>query len=195
MQSTFDFTYRRQSGRIYQEQTTAKEIYETLESIFERKSVAGQLLLRKKLLTMKYDGIIDMKVHLLEFDKTVHELKAIGAKPEELDVICQLLLTLPKSYNNLVTAIETLNPETLNMDFVRSRLLDEYGKRNAERLENKHSTEYSVPTAMSAFKFRCHNCGKLGHKKWECPDKENLNGNKKYANVAKEDEDEEKYFL
>lgn len=117
---------------------TAKEIFDTLQSIFGRKSVAGQLLLRKKLITMKYNGIGDIKNHLFEFDKTIRELKAIGAKLEEMDIICQLLLTLP--YNNLVTAIETLNPETLNVDFVRSRLFDEYCKRN---IGNKNSNEYS----------------------------------------------------
>lgn len=174
------------------DKTTAKEIYETLESIFERKSVAGQLLLRKKLITMKYDGVGDMKSHLFEFDKTIRELKAIGAKLEEMDVICHLLLTLPKSYNTLVTAIETLNPETLNMDFVRSRLLDEHGKRN---IENKHFNEHSIPTAMAAFKYRCHNCGKLGHRKWECPNKENSSESKKSANIAEDEESDGRHFL
>jgi len=172
---------------------TAKEIYDTLESIYERKSVAGQLLLRKKLITMKYDGIGDIKTHFFEFDKTVRELKAIGAKPEEMDIICQLLLTLPKSYDTLVTAIETLNPETLNMDFVRSRLLDEYNKKS---IGNKNSNEYSDSTAMSAFKYRCHACGKLGHRKWECPNKDNSNENKKSsANAAEaEGDDEDKQY-
>lgn len=82
------------------------------------------------------------------------------------------------------------------MDFIRNRLIDEYQKRKIEKLENKHSMEYSNPaTAMNAFKFRCHNCGKVGHKKWDCPDKEQSNGNKKYANVAKEGAAEEKYWL
>lgn len=174
------------------DKTTAKEIYDTLQSIYERKSVAGQLLLRRKLILMKYDGFSDIKKHLFEFDKTVRELKAIGAKPEEMDIICQLLLTLPRSYNTLVTAIETLNPETLNIDFVRSRLLDEYNKRN---IVNRSTNEHTDSVAMSAFKYRCHSCGKLGHMKWECPNKENLEDNKKSANANLAEEYEKNYSL
>lgn len=44
---------------------------------------------------------------------------------------------------------------------------------------------------MSAFKFRCHNCGKLGHKKWDCPNKENPNENQKSANIAVGDENDD----
>ena len=59
-----------------------------------------------------------------------------------------------------------------------------------------YSNEYSDCTAMSAFKYRCHTCGKPGHRKWECPNKENLNENKKSANIGREDiEDEEKSWL
>lgn len=130
---------------------------------------------------MKYDGIKDMRAHLFDFDKTVGELKAIGAKPEELDVICQLLHTMPKSYNSLVTAIGVLNSDTLNIEFVKSRLLDEYSKRS---IGNKSSNEHSNSTAMSAFKYRCHICGKPGHMKWECQNKENSNEKKKSANIA-----------
>lgn len=94
---------------------------------------------------------------------------------------------MPKSYNTLVTAIETLNPKLLNVDFVKSRLLDEYGKRNVgNKYENIKSSEAG---AMTAFQFKCHNCGKVGHKKWECPGLEyrkieEANGNEKRANIA-----------
>src|ERR1700744_773320 len=112
-----------------QDKETAKEIFEALKAIFERKSIAGQLFLRKKLITMKYAESEDITNHFLHFDKTGRELKTIGATLEEMDIICHLLLSLPTSYDNLVTALETLEPEKLSIDFVKSRLLDEFTKR------------------------------------------------------------------
>jgi len=57
----------------------AKDIFDTLKSIFERKSVAGQLLLRKRLLTMKYEDGEEVSQHFLRFDKNIRDLKSIGA--------------------------------------------------------------------------------------------------------------------
>lgn len=149
------------------DKTTAKEIYDTLEFVFERKSIAGQLMLRKKLVTLKYDGKTNIKSHLLEFDKIVRDLKSIGAKPEELDIICQLLFTMPKSYDSLVTALETINPETLNIEFVKSRLIDEYNKRNNEnKQENQNMSEVYAMT--SKVEKCCHFCKGKGHFKRNC---------------------------
>lgn len=148
----------------------AKEIYDTLREIFERKSISSQILLRRKLINMKYDENKNMNYYLLEFDKIIRDLKSFGAKPEEMDTICQLLVTLPKSYDPLVTALETLNPETLTMDFIRSRLIDEYNKRECKNARPQVSSEYpAAMSANSANQLICYNCGKSGHKRYDCP--------------------------
>lgn len=116
------------------DRVTAKDIYDTLVSVFEPKSVARQLLLRKQLLTMKYSDGCDIKRHFLIFDKAVRDLKAIGATMEEMDV---LILTMPKSFETLVTALETIDKTKLTLDFVKSRSMDEYSKRNSVSVGNK----------------------------------------------------------
>lgn len=175
----------------------AKDIYDALQQVFERKSIAGQLWLRRKLLTLKYNESKPMKDHILEFDNIVRDLKAIGGNPELMDLICQLLLTLPTSYNSLVTALETFNPEALTMEFVKCRLLDEYNKRSENKFGNAISNghEWGAMNAASAFKYRCFNCGQSGHKRSDCPktcncaDKieKSVSGNNRTANVAEED--------
>lgn len=87
---------------------------------------------------MKLSDGGDLKAHFLEFDKTIRDLKAIGSKLEELGIVCHLFMTLPKVYDNVVTALETIEPDKLTLDFVKSRLLDEYGKRqgNAGKLSD-----------------------------------------------------------
>lgn len=166
---------------------TSKDIYDALEQIFERKSISGQIVLRRKLLTLKYDGKEHIKHHILKFETTLRELKSIGAKPEKLDIICQLLMTLPPSFDSLVTAIETINPEMLTIDYVKSRLIDEYDKRSVEgSIGNKSSYEMNTH-AMSAFRYKCFNCGKSGHKRWECPAefKSNHESGNKYQTSCK----------
>lgn len=86
---------------------TAKEVWETLVSTFERKGIVGQLYLRRKLLAMKYNDSGSLEKHFLEFDKNIRDLKDCGAKLEDPDIICHLLLTLPKSFDLIVTALDT----------------------------------------------------------------------------------------
>lgn len=164
---------------------TAKDIYDTLGEVFERKTVSGQLFLRKKLLTLKYNESRHMKDHILEFDKTVRELKSIGANLETLDIVCHLLLTLPKSYESLVTALETIQPNRLTIEFVKSRLLDEYAQRNGEtEMENpKSNGNVAMNAKKQIYKLKCYNCGKPNHKASECRSKVN-GGNKRAAHVS-----------
>lgn len=175
---------------------TAKGIYDTLGEVFERKTISGQLYLRKKLLTLKYNDNENMNDHILEFDKTVRELKSIGAKMEDLDIVCNLLLTLPRSYDTIVTALETMKPEALTLEFVKSRLLDEYTKRNSGNETHSQRSYGSESVAMTVKKFKpkCFNCGKIGHKSSECRSKNRNNeGNGSYtekrtANIANDED-------
>lgn len=112
---------------------TACEMWESLIKTFERKGISSQLLLRKKLLTMKLDSQKDLKTHFLDFDNTIRDLKMTGAQLNELDVVCHLLLTMTKEYNNVVTAIETINDtSTVTLSFVKNRLLEEESKKKEE---------------------------------------------------------------
>lgn len=70
----------------------AKDVFDTLKSVYERKSVASQLFLRKKLITMKYDEGTPIAGYFLEFDKTVRELKSIGGTVEPMDIVCYVVV-------------------------------------------------------------------------------------------------------
>lgn len=96
-----------------EDKETAKEMIDNLKSIFERKSIASQLVLRRQLLTMKFNDGDEMSDHLLNFDRKVRLLKSDGANIEDLDVVCHLLITLPKAFDNLVTGIETMDQENI----------------------------------------------------------------------------------
>lgn len=78
---------------------------------------------------MKYNESEDIVDHFLRFDTKIRELKSTGAKMEELDIIIHLLLTLSGSYDNSVTALETMKQDDLSLEFVKTRLMDEFNKR------------------------------------------------------------------
>ena len=162
---------------IVKDQETAFNIWDTLKQNYQRKGIANQLYLRKTLLTMKYDTSSgSLGTHFLNFDKLIRELRSTGAKLEETDVVCHLLLTMPQEYEVVVTAIETLSTEKLTLGFVKNRLLDEEKKREAGNSLSQSDLNQSFPSVSSKYKdsayFRkrptCDFCGKFGHRKSQC---------------------------
>lgn len=164
---------------------TAFDIWTELQHVFERRGVASQLLLRKQLLLMKFKSSAEsLSSHFLRFESLVRELKSTGANMEETDIVCHLLLTMPSEYDVVVTALETLNMESLTLRFVKNRLLDEECKRKGSGKSTKNDMPHSTAFTSSAnndrkintkdtgnkprFKYRCYNCGAYGHRRSDC---------------------------
>lgn len=138
----------------------AEEMFDTLIDIFERKSIANQVILRKQSLSMKYQDGDSIVNHFLAFDTKIRSLKDTGARMEELDVVVHLLLTLPKSFDGLVTAIETMDSSRLTIQFAKTRLIDECNKRGGINTNSRKSL--GDANAMLS-NIICHKCGKRGH--------------------------------
>lgn len=62
----------------------------------------------------------------------MRELKSIGAKQEEMDIVYHLLLILSKDVA-IMTALEALEIEKLILDFVKVKLLDREIKNRINR--------------------------------------------------------------
>lgn len=151
-----------------------KEAWSSMCATFERKGVSNRMSLRRELLSLKMKENENLESHLLKFNKILRNLKSVGAKMEEEDVICQLLSSLPKTYESVVTALETMKAEELTMEFVKGRLLDceIKMKLNAVTEERSEKTFEEHPTAMVGYKSKvitCYLCGGKGHYQSDCP--------------------------
>lgn len=177
-----------------QDKRTPKEVWDALKRVFERKSIASRMHIKRKILGMRFEGG-QLQEHFLRFDRLVREYRGTGAVMDDLDVVCHLLLTLGPNFATVVTALETMPEDNLTMEFVKCRLLDEETKQKGADMEL--FTAKSDTAAFSGTKsgvkqpkkLKCFYCKKEGHKMAECPEKKKKSSGpsghqKTKANVA-----------
>lgn len=68
----------------------------------------------------KEDSLED---HFLNFDTIARQLEEFGTKLNESYKVCYLLLSLPREYETVITALETY--QDIKLDFAKTILLDE----------------------------------------------------------------------
>lgn len=111
-----------------QDKATPRAIWLALQKVFERRSIASRLHLKKKLLMFRHEGG-RLQDHFLVFDRIVREYRATGAVMEDIDIVCHLLLTSGPKFAAVVTArvtaLETMPEDKMTLEFVKCRLLDE----------------------------------------------------------------------
>uniref|UniRef100_A0A1Y1MQF0 Endonuclease n=2 Tax=Photinus pyralis TaxID=7054 RepID=A0A1Y1MQF0_PHOPY len=146
------------------DKSDAFSMWTVLENKFEKKGLTGQLFLKRKMLSMKLKEGEPLAAFILEFEDVLRQLKASKVNMDEKDVICNLLLALPKSYETVVTVIENMEPGSLTYEDVKKRLLSEEEKR---QLSKKNIGPVTDQTAFSA-NTGCYRCGRQGHFKREC---------------------------
>ena len=162
------------------EVTTAKGLWDKLESTFKAKYNARRLLLRQQLNTLRKEATESIPQYVARAKSIAGELEAVGHRPEASEITLPVLQGLPKEYNILVTVISVAK-ETPSIDDLLPMLLTTeqqvsqesepavpiYSVRDNGRYAQARQAQQRTGNHVK-FRGKCHYCGKLGHKAKEC---------------------------
>ena len=111
---------------------TPREIWDTLKQRFERDTIANKLFLKQRFFSLKMKESDHIDEHLRRMKVITDQLAAIKAPIPEDKHIVALLLSLPRSYNTLVTAL-TAKGDELTLTQLHQALLNEEEKRKQSK--------------------------------------------------------------
>ncbi|GBO26400.1 hypothetical protein AVEN_6625-1 [Araneus ventricosus] len=131
------------------------QIWTSLKQKYLKVSAVSQILVCKKLATLKKRRDCSMQKHINEMLAIVNALRLSGAEVKDMDVVIYLLMSLPADYDVIKSTIENQPNETLTLDFIMQRLL------NADELKG-HVAKFCKR------KFVCFGYGRPGHYKKDC---------------------------
>ena len=86
--------------------STAKAMMETLSKTYSKSGLSNQIQLQTKLRNMRYTGNDSLNNFIIEFEKTITELKSCGGSISDMEIITQLLSSMPEVYQTVTTAID-----------------------------------------------------------------------------------------
>lgn len=95
-----------QLGHIRKE-VTAKAAWDALKKYHEKSTLTNKVFLLKRLCRMQMSDDGNMEDHLNVMMDVVDQLEALGEKLKDGLIVALLLCSLPDSYDNLITALES----------------------------------------------------------------------------------------
>ncbi len=101
-----------------------------------------------------------MLVHINTVKALADQLRSIEVNITDEDVYMVLLMSLPPSFDNLVTSLESMSTKDVDLQFIVARLLHEVSKR--KECESSETTALVNKTHKSNEKL-CFYCKKPGH--------------------------------
>ncbi|UYV67624.1 hypothetical protein LAZ67_5001398 [Cordylochernes scorpioides] len=136
----------------------------------------------------------DMQQHITTMMELVDKLRTIGETLKDSHITAILLCSLPKSYSNLITMLESRPDDELTLEFTKNKLLDEHTRR-VESSKDESTASKALKSLHGASSQRrekekkfCSFCHKPNHSKEECwhyQKRNNSNKEYKYENFRR----------
>jgi hypothetical protein len=106
-----------------------KSAWETFCGVHEAKTIENKLFFRRRFFTIKMQEGEDLLAHINMVKALADQLRSIEVKIEDEDVYMVLLMSLPPSFDNLVTSLESMFTKDVDLQFIVARLLNKVSKR------------------------------------------------------------------
>jgi hypothetical protein len=119
-------------------ESTAKELWDKLENLYQSMSLVNKLFFRKKLYHLRMEDGDFVTEHLNVFNTLVSQLVSVNITIAKEDKCITLLCSLSDSWDNLVVAIGSSTQSTLKYEDVVASLLSEEMRRKSM---DGHSTD------------------------------------------------------
>lgn len=142
--------------------STSKETWLALKNYHERSTLSNKVQLMRKICSMRLEENGNMEEHINDMMDSFEKLS-------ENWIVAMLLSSLPRSYDTLITALETRPEGDLSQSLVQSKLLEEHSKRKISK-ENDSVLRIDKVNLKSVKKIadKCFFCKKSGHLKKDC---------------------------
>jgi hypothetical protein len=160
---------------------TAKDAWQELERVYQAKSNARKLQLRKELTTLKMGPAEPLTKYVARDQEIQDQLRAAGHNVVDQEVTWSVLAGLPAVYDTMITVLETTSDKDMSLDEILPKLLqveqrlqtterpDEtalsakpgngFGGRSGNTRPGSHTGGQHKETRI------CHYCKKVGHLK------------------------------
>ena len=159
--------------------TTAKELWDKLEKMFQAQNNARRLVLRQQLNNLKLEKGEPVAKYIARAKSIASDLEGVGHKPEISELTLPVLAGLPEQYNVLVTVIGA-SKEDYTLDDILTMLLTTEQQINSRKepvpiygmrdFRHPHS-ESNKPSSSGNTSYqapKCNYCTRRGHRTVDC---------------------------
>ncbi|XP_038106749.1 uncharacterized protein LOC6036649 [Culex quinquefasciatus] len=134
--------------REIEDAVTAKEAWEMLRKYFVKDSSVGKVALIKRLSKMELAEGGDVREFLLAMEELFEKMGNVGVRMDEDLKACFILANLPESYDSTVASIHG-RMDVLSMNFVKTKLMEEYDRRKDKRSQDTERERQWYPVVCS----------------------------------------------
>lgn len=164
--------------------STAKDAWERLSAVFDPKSVAQLVRLRRRFYAACMPEGGDLVEHITEMSQLAKQLKEQGQLVSSEEFALTVLGSLPDSFDGFLTSMNARDPKGLTWESVRPALIEEYqrkkdnskpetalfaGKKFFRKPKTNSEAKNGNFSKNNDTNPECWSCGKTGHIRYHCP--------------------------
>lgn len=151
---------------------TAASAWKCLCKAHEPNDFIQMYSLRRKFYALKKTDDISMTSHIETLRTIMRKLQAIGVEVGDDEASTALLMSLPDSFETLITALGANAAKSLTLDEIISQVLREDDRKKESQGAKREDGNVFLAARKMKFdgnsEFTCFYCGKPGHFKRDC---------------------------